>query len=362
MKKRLFSMICVALLAALSVSLAACGVADVYGDLEEDGYSVKVRFEPCGAVVNETQNVTIVEVYNKDDTVTVGGKSGIKLLAPDDQRRGDATFRLAMNDGENNYFSPGWYRERTLRVDESGEALDAYGIPCSVSGREQGYVYSGRWDFDSDVVDPESLEDGEFTLYAAWIPFFSYEIYSVGDSEEPELLKTVNKLDFTFPEWNERTGKVKMNDMPKVNGKTFYAAYSDPGLTQEITETIDGDGTFVDLEKGIALETVVKIYTTWLDGEYIKISDAEQLVEELADEPDEKFILGADIDLSEVDWRGELFDITFTGVLLGDGHSICNAQFESGEPIWDVKDIFGAVGDGAVILDVTMSDVCDENG
>ena len=342
MKKRLFSMICVALLAALSVSLAACGVADVYGDLEEDGYSVKVRFEPCGAVVNETQNVTIVEVYNKDDTVTVGGKSGIKLLAPDDGRRGDATFRLAMNDGENNYFSPG--------------------IPCSVSGREQGYVYSGRWDFDSDVVDPESLENGEFTLYAAWIPFFSYEIYSVGDSEEPELIKTVNKLDFTFPEWNERTGKVKMNDMPKVNGKTFYAAYSDPGLTQEITETIDGDGTFVDLEKGIALETVVKIYTTWLDGEYIKIFDAEQLVEELADEPDGKFILGADIDLSEVDWRSELFDITFAGVLLGDGYSICNAQFESGEPIWDVKDIFGAVGDGAVILDVTMSDVCDENG
>ena len=362
MKKRLFSIICVALLAALSVSLAACGVADVYGDLAQDGYSVKVRFEPCGAVVNETQNVTIVEVYNKDDIVTVGGKSGIKLLAPDDQRRGDATFKLAMNDGENNYFSPGWYRERTLRVDENGEALDAYGIPCSVSGREQGYVYSGRWDFERDLVDPESLEDGELTLYAAWIPFFNYEIYTVGASGESELLKTVNKLDFTFPEWNARTGKIKMNDMPKESGKTFLAAYSDPELTQRLFEAIDGDGSFVDVERGIALETVVKIYTTWLEGEYIKIFDAEQFVEELADAPDGNFILGADIDLSEVDWRSELFEVTFTGVLRGEGHSICNAQYANGEPIMNAEELFMALGDGAVILDVTMPDVADENG
>jgi hypothetical protein len=98
----------------------------------------------------------------------------------------------------------------------------------------------------------------------------------VGASGESELLKTVNKLDFTFPEWNARTGKIKMNDMPKESGKTFLAAYSDPDLTQEFFEAIDGDGSFVDVERGIALETVVKIYTTWLEGEYIKIFDSMQ--------------------------------------------------------------------------------------
>lgn len=362
MKKRLFSMICVALLIALSMSLAACGVADVYGDLKEDGYSVKVRFEPCGAVVNETQNVTIVEVYNKDDVVTVGGKSGIKLLAPEDERRGEATFRLAMNDGENNYFSPGWYRERALRVDEKGEALDAYGVPCAESGREQGYVYSGRWDFDSDVVDPDTLENGEFTLYAAWIPFFTYEIYTEGESGELELLKSVNKLDFTFPEWNERTGKIKMNDMPKVSDKTFYAAYSDTEMTQEYSGDVDGDATFVDVEKGIALETVVKIYTTWLEGEYIKIFDAEQLVEELADDPDGKFILGADIDMSEIDWQEALFGVTFNGAIRGEGHTVNNAFFENGNAVGSFGDLFGSLGEEAVIVDVTMSGVSDNNG
>ena len=362
MNKRIFSMICVALLIALSMSLAACGGSDIYDDLAKDGYSVKVRFEPCGAVVNETQNVTIVEVYNQNDVVTVNGKSGIKLLAPDDERRGEAVFKLAMNDGENNFFSPGWYRERTLRVDENGEPLDAYGIPTAVSGRDQGYVYSGRWNFDSDVIDPETLENGEFTLYAAWIPFFTYEIYGVGESGECELIKQVNKLDFTFPKWNERNGKITMNDMPKVKGSTFMAAYSDPTLTETLEGVIDGDGAFVDYENGIAIQNVVKIYTTWIEGDYIKIFDAEQFVEELTDDPFGSFILGADIDLSEVEWRSELFDITFSGVLRGEGHSICKAQYANGEPIWDVNELFMAVDDGAVIVDVKMSDAVDENG
>ncbi len=362
MNKKIILTVCVALLIAMSVSLAACGGADVYGDLAEDGYSVKVRFEPCGAVVNETQNVTIVEVYNKDDIVTVNGKSGIKLLAPDDQRRGEAVFKLAMNDGENNFFSPGWYRERTLRVNEKGEPLDAYGVPCTVSGREQGYVYSGRWDFENDVIDPDALENGELTLYAAWIPFFTYEIYTVDESGECELLKKVNKLDFTFPEWNERNGKINMNDMPKVKESTFLAAYSDPNLTEALDGSIDGDGKFVDIEKGIALDTTVKIYTTWIEGDYIKIFDAEQFVEEIADEPDGRFILGADIDLAQTDWQSELFNITFTGVIRGDGYSLNNAFFENGNALLSADELFGAVGDGAVIVDVAVNGVSDNNG
>lgn len=354
MKRKLFTVICAVWLVVLSASLAACGNADVYGDLADDGYTVKVRFEPCGAVVNETQNVTIVEVYNKDDAVTVGGKSGIKLLAPDDSRRGDATFKLAMNDGKSNYFSSGWYKERALRTNESGEPLDAYGEPCSVSGREQGYVYSGRWDFEKDILDPSTLENGEFTLYAAWIPFFTYEIYAEGESGEFELIKTVNKLDFSFPEWNERTGKIKMNDMPKVNGKTFYAAYSDPEMTGIMSDMIDGDGSFVDFEKGIATQTCVKIYTRWLEGDYIKIFDAEQFVEEISDEPDGKFILGADIDMSEIDNPDELANVTFTGTLFGDGYTL---SVPSG--VSSAEELFGAVGEGAVIVDVNVGSLSE---
>ena len=353
MNKRLIMTISVALLIALSMSLAACGVKDVYKDLAQDGYSVKVRFEPCGAIVNETQNVTIVEVYNKDDIVTVNGKSGIKLLAPDDQRRGDAVFKLAMNDGENNYFSPGWYRERTLRVNEKGEPLDAYGVPTAVSGREQGYVYSGRWDFDSDVVDPDALENGEFTLYSAWIPFFTYEIYNVDESAECELIKKVNKLDFTFPEWNERTGKIKMNDMPKVSGKTFLSAYSDIAMTDAFDGVIDGDSAFVDLERGIATNTTVKVYTEWLDGDYIKIFNAEQFVEEIADDPDGKFILGRDIYLHDVEnWNGILSDVTFNGVICGQGNVVYS---DAPYTVTGIEDIFGAVGEDAVVVDLTVA-------
>lgn len=346
MKKRLLVIICAVGLMALSISLAACGSADVYGDLADDGYTVKVKFEPCGAVVNETQNVTIVEVYNESDLVSVGGKSGIKLLSPEDSRRGDAIFKLAMNDGKSNYFSPGWYKERALRVNDAGEALDAYGEPCAESGREQGYVYSGRWDFENDVLDPKTLENGEFTLYAAWIPFFSYEIYAEGESGEFELLKTVNKLDFAFPEWNERTGKIKMNDMPKVNGMTFYEAYTDSDMTSAFSNAIDGDGSFVNLESGIATQTSVKIYTKWLEGDYIKIFDAEQFAEEIAYDPSGRFILGADIDATEVD----LSDVTFTGILLGEGYTVAVSSDVS-----SADELFGAVGEGALIVDVIIS-------
>ncbi len=361
MKKRLLTVFVAVILIASAMGMVACSGGNVYENLAADGYTVKIRYDAGGAVVNETQNVTIVEVFSEKDIVRVNGKSGIKLLSPDDPRRGEGVFKIAKTDGENNYFSPGWYRERTLRVNEKGEALDAYGELTSVSGREQGYVYSGRWDFENDLVDPATLENGEMTLYAAWIPFFTYEIYTCDASCEYEQIGSVRKLDFTFPQWNTRTGKIDMKDMPKIKGMTFSKAYADLSMIAPLDGVIDGDVSFVDIEKGIATQTSVKIYTTWLDGEYIKIFDAEQFVEAITDEPDGKFILGADIDISEVDWRSELFDVTFTGVLRGEGHSICNALYENGEPIWNVNELFMSVDDGAVIIDVTMSDVCDEN-
>lgn len=165
MKKRLFLMMLAVMLAASAVSMTACSKSDIYDDYAEKGYDVKIIFDAGDAVVNETQDVRIVEVYSSKNTVTTStGKTGIKLLAPDDERRGDAKFKVAMTDGVNNFFSPGWYTTRTPRVDENGNPLDSYGVPTAESGREQGYVYSGKWDFEKDVVDPQTLQNGEMTL------------------------------------------------------------------------------------------------------------------------------------------------------------------------------------------------------
>ena len=265
MKKRIIRIIAAIILTALAVGMTACGDKNIYDQLAEDGYTVKVIYDAGGAVVNETQNVTIVEVFNADDVVTTSdGKTGIRLLAPDDAARGnDGKFKLAKTDGVSNFFQVGWYTKRTLRVDEKGNALDSYGVPTAQSGREQGYVYENKWDFNKDVVDPESLENGEMVLYAAWVPYFTYEFYSQNSEGAFEKIGSVQKKELKIPTWNEALEKYKMNDFPKNDDMSFVGAYFDAEMTQEISENIDGSKLFVDNESGTVKSTIVKIYIAW---------------------------------------------------------------------------------------------------
>ena len=266
MKKTIVKIISLIILAALAAGMVACASTTVYDSLSEDGFDVRVRFDSDGAFINNTQNITVVEVYSSSDAVTVGGKTGISILAPDDPRREkESTFSLAKTDGKNNYVLAGWYTERTLRTDANGNALDAYGMPISESGREQAYVYGGRWDFDKDLIDPDSLENGEMTLYAAWVPFFTYEFYSENENGEFEKLGSKNKLTLVLPQWNDRKGEYNMKDFPSLDGKTFAGAYLDPNFTDEISADLDGREYFIDYEKGIAIEVTVKVYIKWAE-------------------------------------------------------------------------------------------------
>ena len=264
MKKTIKTIVAAILLIAFAMSLAACGNKNIYESLADDGYTVKVRFDASGAYVNDTQNVSIVEVYNADDAVTnSAGKTGVAILAPDDSLRGTAQFKLAKIDGTYNYFQIGWYRERTPVVDANGNPLDVFGTPVSESKREPAYTYSGKWDFANDVVTSDDLTDGEMILYAAWAPYFTYEFYAKNESGEFEMIGSKQKLTLNIPKVNEKTGKITMNDFPKVAGKVFDAAYLDEAMTQELTKNLDGRSLYVDYEKGIATENVIKIYTTW---------------------------------------------------------------------------------------------------
>ena len=266
MKKSIIRTLAATLLIALAMGLAACGNGNTYDSLAKDGYTVRVRFDAGGAYVNDTQNITIVEVFSENDTVTGSdGKTGIPLLAPDDPLRGEGVFKMAKIDGTNNYFQIGWYRERTPVVDSEGTPLDVFGNPTAQSKLEQAYTYSGKWDFDKDLVDPATLTDGEMTLYAAWAPFFTYEFYSQNESGEFEKIGSKQKLTLTIPKVSESTGKITMNDFPKVDGKVFESAYLDEEMTQMISENIDGRQRFVNYENGTVSATVIKIFVTWTE-------------------------------------------------------------------------------------------------
>ena len=248
MKKIMIKALCAILLMAFAMSAIACGGNSIYDDLGEEGYGIRVRFNAGeGAFVNDTQNVTIVEAYSADDVVTVNGKTGIRILEPGDPARGqDGIFKISYSDDKVLYFPAGWYTGRTET--------------------ENGYTYTGRWDFDKDVIDPNSLENGELVLYAAWIPSFTYEFYSQNENGSFELIGSKRKIDLTLPKWNERKEEWKMNDLPEVEGKIFEAAYLDEGLTQSVTGTIDGDKDYVDYERGVAKASVIKVYMTWTEA------------------------------------------------------------------------------------------------
>ena len=265
MKKRIISALVALLLIASAMSMAACS-GTIYDELAKDGYTVKVTFNPSGGAINQTQDVTIVEVYNADNVVTRGGKTGIAIPGPDDSaKRGEGVFDVTKSDEKTLFYQVGWYTERELRFDENGQALDSFGVPVSESGREQGYVYSGKWDFDLDVVDPNTLENGELTLYAAWVPTFTYEFYEKNESGEFVKIGSIDKFILNYPKWNDRKEEFDMKDFPKVTGKVFEGAYLDEAMTSPLEGNFDGREEFIDFENGVVDSTIIKIYIKWAE-------------------------------------------------------------------------------------------------
>lgn len=252
MKKTIIKVMCAILLMAIAMSAVACGSNTIYDDLAEQGYTVRVRFNVGeGGLVNDTQSVTIVEAYNAADAVTVGGKTGIRLLAPDDPIRGEGAFKISYNTADTYYLPAGWYTSRT-----------------EVAPGQ--YTYSGPWNFATDLVDPNTLENGEMTLYAAWIPFFTYEFYAQNESGSfVKVGEKGNKLDLTLPKWNEKKAQWDMKDLKEIpvpEGKIFAGAYLDEAMISPVNDKIDGDNLFVDYQTGTATQSVIKVYITWTDA------------------------------------------------------------------------------------------------
>ena len=269
MKKIITKIIAALMLITLVMSMAACGSNNIYDDYAKEGYTIRVRYDVGGgaARIKETQNVTIVEVYNEKDVVTKNGKTGIALLAPDDPLRGEGILNIDNVDPEtqSNFYPIGWYTKRTARVDSEGNALDIYGEKTSESGREQAYVYEDKWDFDNDVVVLSELQNGELTLYAAWAPYFTYEFYSEDETGAFVKVGDAQRLELRLPKWNERKQRYDMRDFPKIDGKTFVGAYLDEALTVQMTENLDGRELYTDYEKGILTQTVIKIYVRYTE-------------------------------------------------------------------------------------------------
>ena len=350
MKRTIKNFITAAVLAAVTLTLCACSEnwEAPYASFDSEGYTVSVRFDVNGGLFAGTNDVSIVDVYS--------GESGsIKLFAPDDPIRAEGCFSVSRN----GYFLAGWYTERTLRVDENGNALDEYGVLCSVSGRAQGYTYSGLWDFDNAVLSLDAAaatsEEPVLTLYAGWVPYINYEFYSVSESGETVYLDTVQAVDLEIPEWNTKTGKLDLKKFPARDGMTFDAAYLTADLSQPMTEAIRGQESFVDYETGTLSVEAVPIYTTWMEGTWFKIYTAQQFYSN--SRLDGNYIICNDIDFEGAVWSPTLVKGKFTGKIYGNGYTFSNLTVTQADSSQIYGGLFGTLESGTVIENLTLENV-----
>ena len=346
-----------ALLAALITVLCiltGCSQWELpYEGLNSEGYTVSVRFDPCGGAFANTENVQVVDVFRLADAKKdASGNYQLKLITPDDSRRGDRAFSIS----KNGCFFAGWYRECAPRTDASGNPLDAYGRPTSESGLEQGYTYSGLWSFESDTLSvPEgnySSEEPLLTLYAAWIPYFNFEFYVQNEQGGFDLYESKQLIELNVPEWDLSTGKLNMNSFPEIDGKTFEGAFLDDAMTKPITEKLTGD---IDYEHGISATEKICVYTKFAEGDWYRISTAEQFVKN--SKLGGCYYIEADLDFTGLNWSAALAGGAFTGKIEGNGHKFSNITFIQADNSKTNGGLFGSLASGASIRGVSFENI-----
>lgn len=373
MKRRTKIIIGLMAACAATLTLAACNAWDTpYDDIAKEDYTVGVRYDINGGQFASTPEVNIVDVFKLEDV-----QEGVKLLEPGSDARGEnKVYTVPSRSG---YFLAGWYATREPRVDANGNALDAEGNLCSESGKEQGYTYSDKWDFENDIFQieevTESLKDTKntsLTLYAAWVPNFTFEIrYNDVDEKGDPVTKSVEysvdpqiqSVELTLPYWADEqegvdpeacSGAMTYGSFPTVSGKTFEAVYSDEAMTQRITEPALTHTGSVDYETGTA-ETRVVYYTSWLEGTYFHIYTAKQLVDNAS--INACFEIYADLDFTDAGWSNGLAYGDFTGKIEGNGHKLSNITITQNNNDRLRCGVFGRIMSGAVVKDVTFENV-----
>ena len=327
----------IALAALLLVTLIfVTGCAQEISPYEQntmDGYSFSVKYDANGGFFTTNTSV-IVDSYDLSQLPTDGsGNAQVALLAPEDSRRGNDAF-TAINSG---HFLAGWYTQRTETAD--------------------GYVYSGKWDFESDLLsvpagEAHSASEPAITLYAAWVPLFQVEFYDVATGEylsnytfDPTL---GNELQ--VPALDEESGAIEMYRFPERSGYTYRESFYDAAGTELVeTETLVHTGV-VDYETGTAENPVMKLYIGWDEGEWYHIYNVDASVAG-------SYVIHADLDFEGEIWPSSLMYGNFNGTIQGNGHTFKNISIEQTNNSKVNAGLFGRLAEGSAITDLNLSNV-----
>ena len=325
------------LIAALA--LTSCGQwKNPYDTLDKEGSTVSVEFLAGeGGMFAGTNGVTVVDVFNLSNyKAGSDGKVRIPLIEPNDQRRGNNAFEIS----KTGCLLAGWFVAEPV-LDKDGNTVD--------------YTLGKKWDFDNDTLalDKEGSYSGNtpsLTLMAVWMEYVEFEFYD-GD----KLIGTYKGTSLDLPEWNLDTGKLNYKNFLTVPGKTLEAAYLDSDLTEPMTGKVEGE---YDYSTGELLTPTIKIYTTWREGEWFKISNVSQFTKNASVRG--CYELLSDLDFSDAAWPQSFSGGEFQGQIIGNGHTISgiktSAYVTKGGSVAH-GGVFGTLSDRAVIDNVTFKNI-----
>ena len=341
MRNKCKSVLIPVLLLVMTLMLCACGNQSQFDVNDENGYTVSVKFDANGGEFT-TNCYEIVDSFNIAGMATNSeGLVELALIAPDNNIRGaNDTFTAA----KNGYFLAGWYQFRNEVTDENGNVT---------------YTYSGKWDFETSrlKVDPNkqySSANPEITLYAAWIPMFEVNFLDMdGNQLDTYTFNPTSVTEILTPQWSEETGAIEMYKFPKQSGKTFVGAYYDLEGTK-VGDTVNHPGS-VDLETGTAMNPSMNIYVDYQEGEWYRIYNAQQLINNVS--RNGCYELFADLDFTGLEWPATFSYGDFSGKIVGNGKTISNVtivQKDAGKLRFG---LFGSLSATASITDVTFENI-----
>ncbi len=345
MKKAIKSALLLLSVALTVALLTACGDSGTpYDKNNEDNYTVSVKYDANGGLFTTNTSV-IVDSYNVNDIPkNINGNVDIALLPPDSSQRGNDAFKAV----KNGYFLAGWYTDRIEHTDNSGNVT---------------YSYSGKWDFEKNTleIDPNknyNSNNSLLTLYAAWVPLFNIEFYDLTTNQliETFTYDPTSSEGIKVPKWSEKSGAIDMFDFPEKSGYTYKTAYYDASKQKELAgETVEHPGK-VDLATGTAVDPTLKLYIDWTDGEWYRITTAEQFIKNF--NASGCYEILADLDFEGKIWPTSSMYGNFSGTINGNGHVFKNIEVTQTQNSKTNAGLFGQLTEKAVIKDLTFENSC----
>ena len=421
MRKTIKALLILGSVGAMCAGLAACSHETKIDEYFKNGNIIKVTYDGSGGEILSSNQVTIVDMFNPDKyEADSDGYIRIKLRDPSTRPGKIGNIKVSRT----GYSLVGWYQKREVVKDGEGNVIDDagnkltkdeltetyYRIKLNSDGKEikeeavPAYTFSDPWDFSKNRVEFKVGSDKlDMSLYAAWIPLYSFDYYYEVKNEETKqyewtkfattrfdylAAKELDRSDSTkitdsvfIPKWSTDTGKMEhkysnVYTFPSVDKMTFKAAYTNEACTDEITLTspFRHQGSLDDATAA-AIDPVQNIYVKFDEGSRYRVSTAKQFAE-IADPDGYYTILTDELDFNcSVDyetggllsfpagsyrWPISLTTSTFTGKIEREGGGAVTfknvgAQYSSANA--EKGGLFGEIGEKAVIKNVAFENV-----